>query len=557
MSSNPRPLIGMVVPLVIILFTTETSAGDSGVVNLREDVQLIGEAFASEKYPGSYGYAYYGIRYGVSKRFEASAENTDFSYISNSSRSKQGNVCPQGFLNGLPPVTGKIIDEDCLYLDVYVPPRLPNNTDAWTSMVWIHGGGFQAGTKDSYNSSSLADSVGSIVVTINYRLTAFGFLSTGDDSTKGNFGLGDCKTAIKFVHKYIEKFGGKATGITLFGQSAGATLVSAALLDPVIRDIVWSAIMFSGSVLVDLDYVRNPLSAANQVAAAAGCPVNTTDALAGCLKALPYEELQKAALVVPASPITASFGLVIDHDHLKDVPLRALQQTLDGGYTSPNIVTSYLREDAALILTLAIPDLLDPTKPLTIDGVRTIVAKNLLPRDGKPLCTVPDYALADRVMQHYNLSATDSRDDTLLKLYHLGTEALQAFPAVKEASIYASHSVSSWPSVQLIKIIYDSHYNGFHAFHAMELPYIFGPWLLLPNQTYDPRLTVRIRSMLQQVAYHGRMDGPGFLQGSQYGYNELGLDAQWSACSYDLAAMYQYWQQIANEPCPIGNGTTY
>ncbi|XP_055352552.1 uncharacterized protein LOC129598597 [Paramacrobiotus metropolitanus] len=324
-------------------------------------------------------------------------------------------------------------------------------------MLWIHGGGFQAGTKDSYNSSSLADSVGAIVVTINYRLTAF--------------------------------------------------------------EIVASAVMFSGSVLVDLDYVRDPLSG-----------------------------------------LAAADGFVVDHDHLKDIPVRALQQTLDSGYTGPNIVTSYLREDAALTLTLAIPDLLDPTKPLTMDVVRNIVAKNLLPRDGNPQCAVPDYGLADRVMQHYNLSATESRGDTLLKLYHLGTESVQAFPAFKEASIYANHikPMPSLPSVQLIRTIYDSHYNGLHAFHAMELPYIFGPWLLLPNQTYDPRLTVSYRDMLHQVTHNGgSMIGPQFLQDNHYGYNEVGLDAQWSPGTSDLEAVYQYWQQIANEPCPCGSHAMY
>ncbi|XP_055352536.1 uncharacterized protein LOC129598584 [Paramacrobiotus metropolitanus] len=322
--------------------------------------------------------------------------------------------------------------------------------------------------------------------------------------------------------------------------------------------MTYAAIAFSGSVLVDptVAYIRDPMTNAKKVATTAGCPTDTSAAMISCLKALPQDQFQKAQLTVVQIPINAAFAFVIDHDNLPDLPLRALQQTLDSGYTGPNVITSYLREDAALTLTLSVPDVIS-ADPLSMNAIRDVIAKYLLPRDGRPLCPVPDTALADRVMQHYNLSAADSRNDTLTKFYHLASDAIQGYPAAKEALIYAKHAGPSGPSVQIIRTIYDSHYNGWGAFHALELAYIFGQWQLFPGEVYDPRVTVSYRNMLRQVTHNGRMDGPAFLQSNgAYGVNELGLDAQWSASTYDLAGMLNYWQGIANQPCP-GAYTAY
>jgi carboxylesterase type B len=75
-------------------------------------------------------------------------------------------------------------------------------------MIWIHGGGFQIGQGMLYDGSFLSSVGDVIVVTINYRLEALGFFSSGNDVAPGNYGLWDQKLAIKWVHDNIESFGG-------------------------------------------------------------------------------------------------------------------------------------------------------------------------------------------------------------------------------------------------------------------------------------------------------------------------------------------------------------
>ena len=91
--------------------------------------------------------------------------------------------------------------EDCLFLNVYVPvDRLREDLAV---MIWLHGGGFVSGASDPFVSDNLAAHGNVIVVTLNYRLSLWGFLSTGDEHAAGNYGLWDQHIAIKWVHDNI------------------------------------------------------------------------------------------------------------------------------------------------------------------------------------------------------------------------------------------------------------------------------------------------------------------------------------------------------------------
>lgn len=118
--------------------------------------------------------------------------------------------------------------EDCLYLRIATPENAEPGSK-FPVMVFIHGGGFQGGSANSayYNSGSYITARNDvIVVTINYRLGAFGFMvyhgKDETDTSSGNFGLGDQKLAIRFVRDNIAAFGGDEKNITVFGESAGA-----------------------------------------------------------------------------------------------------------------------------------------------------------------------------------------------------------------------------------------------------------------------------------------------------------------------------------------------
>ena len=145
--------------------------------------------------------------------------------------------------------------EDCLYLNVWAPSSTLGNPHAKLPVaLWIHGGAFMNGY--GYEVTMDGDewaSRGVILVTINYRLGTFGFLShpelTAEQGQSGNYGLMDQIAALQWIHDNIAAFGGDPSRITVFGQSAGAMSVKTLLISPLSRDLMAGAIVQSGGGL--------------------------------------------------------------------------------------------------------------------------------------------------------------------------------------------------------------------------------------------------------------------------------------------------------------------
>jgi carboxylesterase type B len=149
---------------------------------------------------------------------------------------KPGPICFQGtpawFRVNLGTSTSKE-SEDCLLLDVSVPTK-PNSNAPLPVMVQIHGGGFTLGDASLYSGDALvAHSRGSIIyVSIQYRLGAYGFLSSsavGADGTR-NVGLLDQRAALEWVNRHISSFGGDPDRVTIIGGSAGGGSVTAQMM---------------------------------------------------------------------------------------------------------------------------------------------------------------------------------------------------------------------------------------------------------------------------------------------------------------------------------------
>ena len=115
-------------------------------------------------------------------------------------------------------------------------------------MVWIHGGGFQSGSAIEYVPVPLTNK-DVLVVTINYRMSGFGFLTFGNEIVSGNMGLRDQIEALKWVKRFINSFGGDPNKITIFGHSSGANSVSALQLSPQATGLFSAAITQSGNML--------------------------------------------------------------------------------------------------------------------------------------------------------------------------------------------------------------------------------------------------------------------------------------------------------------------
>lgn len=141
-------------------------------------------------------------------------------------------------------------DFDCLYLNVYTP-QLPQEKNATLKpvMVWIHGGGFVYGSKNrDFADPEYFMDKDVVVVAINYRLGALGFLSLKDPNlgVSGNAALKDQAMALKWVQENIAAFGGDPNNVTLFGLSAGGASVSYQLLSPMSKGLFHKAIIQSG-----------------------------------------------------------------------------------------------------------------------------------------------------------------------------------------------------------------------------------------------------------------------------------------------------------------------
>jgi carboxylesterase type B len=122
------------------------------------------------------------------------------------------------------------MSEDCLYLNVFRPAITESEKTSdrlLPVMVWFHGGAFQQGSanRPEYNARRLSHEEQVIVVTVNYRLGALGFLVSRELGLTGNYGLMDQRAAMYFVKQYIRAFGGNPNSITLFGESAGAVMI--------------------------------------------------------------------------------------------------------------------------------------------------------------------------------------------------------------------------------------------------------------------------------------------------------------------------------------------
>ena len=144
--------------------------------------------------------------------------------------------------------------EDCLYLNVWTTAE--SASDRRPVMVWLYGGGFTggAGSEPRYAGDGLARK-GAVVVTLNYRLGAFGFFAHPDltketpQKTSGNYGMQDALAALQWVQRNIAAFGGDPENVTVFGESAGANLTGALVASPRAKGLFHRAIAQSGGYM--------------------------------------------------------------------------------------------------------------------------------------------------------------------------------------------------------------------------------------------------------------------------------------------------------------------
>ncbi|KAJ8007745.1 hypothetical protein DPEC_G00097400 [Dallia pectoralis] len=250
------------------------------------------------------------------------------------------------------------MSEDCLYLNIWVPtsPR-PHNL---TVMVWIYGGGFYSGSAslDVYDGRYLAHSEKVIVVSMNYRIGALGFMALHSSlEAPGNVGLLDQRMALQWVQDNIQFFGGNPKQVTIFGESAGAVSVGLHLLSPGSRPTFTRAILQSGApncpwATITQDEAHRR---ATQLGKLVGCPPGGNDTeLVDCLRNKhPQELIDQEWQVMPWPAIFRfSFVPVIDGVVLPDNPEVMLSS---GNFKDTQILLGVNQDEGSFFLLYGAP----------------------------------------------------------------------------------------------------------------------------------------------------------------------------------------------------------
>jgi para-nitrobenzyl esterase len=264
------------------------------------------------------------------------------------------NTCPQ--VTELGAFAGpSSTNEDCLYLNVFTtgtggPPK--------PVLVWIHGGGNFDGETNDYDGSKLATGgpLGTpiVVITVNYRMGLFGFLSESDLNAEGhpfaNYGILDQQAALRWVRANVAAFGGDPSNVTFGGQSAGAIDTAANVMSPAAAGLFQRAI-FQSSPIPNQYFLTEAaaVTLGNNFAAAAGC----SDA--ACLRALSTARiLQLQGTPNANGPFVAASAAIVDGTIVPVLPETAW---VTGAYQHMPMLGGRLRTTGAAISGWALPSI--------------------------------------------------------------------------------------------------------------------------------------------------------------------------------------------------------
>ena len=387
-----------------------------------------------------------------------------------------GPSCPQAPSPFAPP--GQF-SEDCLYLNVYTPAAR-SSFGGRPVLVWIHGGGLEQDGARDYDGTKLAAD-GVVVVTINYRLGALGFLAhpaLASHGAAGNYGLMDQQAALRWVQRNIARFGGDPGNVTIAGQSAGGLSVLAQMVSPGARGLFQRAIVQSGTFALN----QRPLAVAEAAGQTFATAVGCADQSAACLRN------------VPVSTLVANFGVEIPG-------------VVDGSVLTQPIGTALARGQFARVPV--INGITHDEELLFVDGLKLTVSQGTniplaAPLDGSEATYEADIAQAlgvsparaAAIANVYPLSANPTRPDEVFGL--AVSDASFACPALQVDRQTAARGVPTYAYQ-----FNDDAAPGFglgQATHGAELPYLFD----LPNSP------VVLNAGQQALAASMRTDWAGF-----------------------------------------------
>jgi para-nitrobenzyl esterase len=407
--------------------------------------------------------------------------------------SRVGPVCPQPTDPKIPLDLGAPQGEDFLTLNVWAPTGTKPG-DGKPVMVWVHGGAYVLGSASQplYHGRRLAAGGDVVVVTVNYRLGALGFLelSTLDDSGRfaTNLGLRDVLAALTWVRDNIAAFGGDPGRVTLFGESAGGGIVTTLLGSPAAAGLFGAAIAQSSPVTSIYDLGR-----AQRVAERFLDVLGVERGDLHTLASAPIETLVSASRTVfdevpVRTPGTLAFAPTVDGDVVPDYPVNLAKK----GLTHPvPLIIGTNKNEAALFRYMKSP--LMPIAPETIKAMFAEIAAE------QPSLRLPS---EEELKGTYR---GRGKGQGLLVTSDLGFRMPSLWFAEGHrdvAPVYLYRFDFATPLLRAVRL---------HAAHATELPFVWGnlgsgrkdPTFALGGRKTGTAVSERMRTRWVNFARHG------------------------------------------------------
>ncbi len=383
--------------------------------------------------------------------------------------------------------------EDCLYLDIYTPAADDRRRPV---MFWIHGGGFTHGTASEplYDGGPLVTRGDVVVVGINYRLGALGFLSLIDllpgRGLTANAGLLDCIAALEWVRDNIAAFGGDPANVTIFGESAGAAAVGTLLAMPAAKGLFHKAVLQSGTGRA------NTREGGTRIADLLLANLGMDRAGASELLTTSDDRILEAQTAIAAKmrfdggPL---FGPVIDDENLPDLPINEIAA---GSAAGIPVMAGTNRDEVKLFMATVRRD------PIDDEELLNAVQASLGSDEAKAASLVAAY--------RSSRGAKGLPDSNLDILDAIQSDARMRMPAIRLALAQRAHQ----PLTYMYLFTYPSPARGgsLGSCHALEMPFVFGT-LHAPTQDRfagsGPEVEALSRRMMDAWLSFARTGSPG------------------------------------------------
>jgi len=368
-----------------------------------------------------------------------------------------GPISPQASIPGMD--TGTPSSEDCLFLNVWRPTVVTPGT-VLPVMVWIHGGAYVlgAGSQNLYDGTRLAVDGQVVIVTVNYRLGALGFADLtafnepGEHGFESNAAMNDVLAALTWVRENIAGFGGDSGRITVFGESAGAGIVTTLLTMPAAKGLFHRAIAESSPASSVYSNTRAAKVAGNLLSV---LDIGVRDVAQ--LHDIDVKQLVRATMKVygqvpEETPGTLAFAPVIDGDLVPEHPMDAFRA---GRSLSVPLLIGTNKDEASLFALLR-----PPLMPVKLPGIKKMF-DTILAED--PTAAVPT---------RESLSAAYAGTSTKVAGLGIARDIAFRMPTIWLAEAHSRHAPVylyrfDW-ATKVMKAL------RMGATHATELPYVWG-----------------------------------------------------------------------------------